>query len=511
MLWLGEVMASRNRKTRRAPRRRPIELPPPPRAQGPRRRRAGLVLFGVSLLVLVNLYVFLWSQRSVVNVYRQARVQNTTGVAGASSPEAASGAASSGAQDRSLTNLRLPQSITAAALEEEEDEALLEVEAYTVHGTIRRGDNLYGALNRVGVNRLLGDVVVRSLEHLYDFRRARPGQKFSVKLSQDRQRMLAFEFQASAGEIFRIGREGKKLVGKRVHRPVVTRVFEMVSTVHGSLWATIQGMGEDGRLLASVVAVFSWDLNMYSDIKKGDVLRLVVEKEYQGDDFLRYGRVLAAEYQGQRKRLQAFWYRAPQGAGGYYDAQGRSLHRLLLKAPLRYNRVSSPFDLKRLHPILKRVRPHLGVDYAAPTGTPIWAMGDGEVTFLGRNRAAGNMVVLEHEGGIRTVYMHMHSFRQGLKKGDKVRQRELIGTVGSTGMSTGPHLHLGLKVGGVYVDPQNYDRARRSSVSPQHRSDFQRSTAPLLNALRSLTPDPRPRKVEAGKEVTAVSQRYRER
>lgn len=502
-------MASRNRKTRRAPRRRPLELPPPPRSPGALGRRTFLALAGVSLLVLLNLYVFVWSKRSVRTVYRNAKVQATLGQKQRNQPDA--GLPKTAVSESKLLDLRIPQTITAAALEEEEDEALLEVEAYTVHGAIRRGDNLYAALKRTGVNRLLGDNIVRTLEHLYDFRKARPGQRFSVKLSQDRQRLLAFEFQASPEENFRIGRQGKKLVGSRVNKPVVTRVFEMMAPVRETLWGAFNDLGEDGRLLASFIAMFSWDLNLYTDIRKGDVIRLLVEKEFQGEEFLRYGRLLAAELQGSRRRLQGFWYRAPRGGGGYFDAEGRSLHRTLLRAPLKYSRISSPFDLNRMHPILHRLRPHLGVDYAAPTGTPIWAMADGEVIYLGRNRAAGNMVVLEHEGGVRSVYMHMHSFARGLKKGDKVRQRELIGAVGSTGMSTGPHLHFGLKVNGVYVDPEKRERPRRPPVPPHHRADFLQCITPLDGAMRALPAALQPVRRVAARSVVAVSERYRQR
>lgn len=509
MLVLVKGMASRNRKTRRTPRRRPLELPPPPRTAGVLGHRSLLVVVGVGLLVLLNLYVFVWSKRSVRTVYRNAKVQATVGQKSQSSTDAE--VAAKGVAQAKLLDLRLPHSITAAALQEEEDDALLEVEAYTVHGAIRRGDNLYSALKRTGVNRLLGDTIVRTLEHLYDFRKARPGQRFSVKLSQDRQRLLAFEFQASPGENFRIGRQGKKLVGSRVHKPVVTRVFELMAPVQETLWATFTRLGEDGRLLASFIAMFSWDLNLYTDIRKGDVIRLVVEKEFQGEEFLRYGRVLAAELQGAKRRLQGFWFRAPRGGGGYYAADGRSLHRALLRSPLKYTRISSPFDPRRMHPIIHRVRPHLGVDYAAPTGTPIWAVADGEVIFLGRNRAAGNMVVLEHEGGVRSVYMHLHAFRGGLKKGDKVRQREVVGTVGSTGMSTGPHLHFGLKVNGVYVDPEKHERVRRPPVPSHQRADFLQCITPLDGALRALPAADQPIKRVASSSVVAISERYRQR
>ncbi len=505
-------MAVRNRRTSRPRRRRKLQLPDPPRhtpsAPG---RRAGYVFLGVVALVLVNLYVFVWSRKSLRNVYRSATVKAAVpSRSGADGGVGAPGQARKPDKpDRSLLNLRLPGSITRAVLQQEEEDALLEVEAFTVHGYIRRGDNLYSALKRVGVNRLLGDIIVRTLDHLYDFRKARPGQKFSVRLSQDRRRLLAFAYQAGPGESYSIRRRGKKLVAKRVHKPVVTRTFELAAPVKGSLWETFRDLHEDGRLMAAFIAVFSWDLNLYTDVKKGDAIRLIVEKRFQGESFLRYGRLLAAEYRGQRRRLRAFWYRAPKGGGGYYDEQGRSLHRLLLRSPLKYKRISSPFDRKRMHPVLHMVRPHLGVDYAAPTGTPIWAVADGEVIYIGRNRAAGKMIVLQHEQNIRTVYMHMHRFARGLKKGSKVRQRQVIGFVGATGRVTGPHLHFGLKINGVYRDPEKAERRRLSPVPARLRADFRRSITPLSGALNALRIAQRPYKRLAGRAVTRVANHYR--
>lgn len=503
-------MVTRNRRTSRPRKRRKLELPSPPRRARAGSRRAGYVVLAVAALVLVNLYVFVWSRRSLRNVYRSSKVKAAVST-GAVNDAGASGASNrSRKPDRSLMTLRLPGTITRAALQQEEEEALLEVEAFTVHGHIRRGDNLYSALKRVGVNRLLGDTIVRTLDHLYDFRRARPGQKFDVKLSQDRRRLLAFEYQAGPGELYRIVRRGRKLIANRVHKPVVTRIFEMAAPVQGSLWGTFAALGEDGRLLAAFIAVFSWDLNLYTDVRKGDTIRLIVEKKFQGEAFLRYGRLLAVEFRG-RRRVRAYWYRAPKGGGGYFDEQGRSLHRLLLKAPLKYKRISSPFDRRRMHPILHRVRPHLGIDYAAPRGTPVWAVADGEVLYIGRNRAAGKMLVVEHEQGIRTVYMHLNGFRRGLKKGSKVRQRQVIGYVGSTGMSTGPHLHFGLKVDGVYVNPAKVTRKRRPPVSVKHRADFRRSITPLSGSLSALKVGARPYKRLAGPSVVRIATDYRNR
>ncbi len=472
-------------------------------------RLTGYVVLGVAVLVAVNLYAFVWGRKSLRNVYRTSQVDR---VRESGKKKKKAGVRAAVVRKRGPNRfLRMPRAITERTMVEQEEDALLEIEAFTVHGRIRRGDNLYSSLKRVGVNRLLGDIIVRTLDHLYNFRRARPGQKLKIRLSQDRQRLLGFEYQASPGEIYRIVRRGKKLLAMKVTRPVVTRIFELAAPVKSSLWATFKSMGEDGRLLAAFTAIFSWDLNLYTDVHPGDVVRLIVEKQFQGDELIRYGRVLAAELVGKRKRVRAFWYRPPAGSGGYYDEQGNSLHRMLLKAPLRYKRISSLFDPKRMHPVLHVIRAHNGVDYAAPQGTPIWAVADGEVVFVGRNRAAGKMIVLNHENNVRSVYMHMHGYRRGLKKGDKVRQRQVIGYVGATGMATGPHLHYGLKIGGVYVDPMKHNRTRRPPVAPKYRADFIHCITPLSGTLGSLRTGDKPIRRPAGATVLKTVKKYRGR
>jgi len=504
-------MSLSNRRTNKPRKRQKLIMPPVqrgPKEGGSRRRLTGYIVLGVIVLVVVNLYAFVWGRKSLRNVYRTSQVDRARDVAKgqAKKPNAVPGRKRGPNQF-----LRMPRAITARTMVEQEEDALLEIEAFTVHGHLRRGDNLYSSLKRVGVNRLLGDIIVRTLDHLYNFRRARPGQKYQVRLSQDRRRLLAFTYQANPGEIYRIVRRGQKLLAEKVNRPVTTRIFELAAPVKSSLWATFKDMGEDGRLLAAFTAIFSWDLNLYTDVYPGDVIRLIVEKQFQGEDHVRYGRVLAAELIGKHKHVRAFWYRPPAGSGGYYDEQGNSLHRMLLKAPLRYKRISSLFDPRRMHPIMHIIRAHNGVDYAAPQGTPIWAVADGEVVYIGRNRGAGKMLVLTHENDMRSVYMHLHGFRRGLKKGDKVRQRQVVGYVGSTGVATGPHLHFGIKIGGVYVDPLKHNRTRRPPVKSKHRADFIQCITPLSGTLSTLRPGGTPLRRPAGLTVIKTVEKYRAR
>ena len=179
------------------------------------------------------------------------------------------------------------------------------------------------------------------------------------------------------------------------------------------------------------------------------------------------------------------WW-TPPGAksGGYFDREGNSLDRVLLKSPLKFALVSSQFNPKRMHPVLHRVKGHFGTDYAAPEGTPIWAAADGRIVFRGPKGGAGNMVILSHDGGLKTLYMHLSRFEDGQKVGDRVSQKTVIGYVGQTGLATGPHLHFGLQRHGKYVDPEEIKSVPRPGVPKNHRAQFIRESRPLFERLQ---------------------------
>ena len=188
------------------------------------------------------------------------------------------------------------------------------------------------------------------------------------------------------------------------------------------------------------------------DCRPGDRFGLTVEKYFKDSEFVRYGDILAAEYRSARASHRAFLYEAENGDAGYFDTNGRSLRGLFLKSPLNYRRISSRFSQRRYHPVLKKYTPHHGIDYAAKYGTPVWATAEGIVTFIGRKGALGNYIEVRHKNGYKTGYGHLSRFRNGLRKGSRVKQKQTIGYVGATGRATGPHLHYNFYVleGGRY-------------------------------------------------------------
>jgi murein DD-endopeptidase MepM/ murein hydrolase activator NlpD len=230
--------------------------------------------------------------------------------------------------------------------------------------------------------------------------------------------------------------------------------------------------GESDTLTLAFAELFAWDIDFAHELQPGDSFRLVVEKIYRDRRFVQYGRILAAEYRQSDGTHQAYFFPWPDARGEYYTAEGRSVRASFLRSPISYTRISSGFSGARLHPVLRTVRPHLGVDFAAPAGTPVWAPADGVVLARGRDDAGGNRIALRHGGGYETHYLHLSRFAAGIMVGSRVRQKEVIGYVGSTGLSTGPHLDYRVRRGGAWVNPVKEAFPRAEQLPPQFAAEF---------------------------------------
>jgi murein DD-endopeptidase MepM/ murein hydrolase activator NlpD len=229
--------------------------------------------------------------------------------------------------------------------------------------------------------------------------------------------------------------------------------------------------------------ILAWEIDFYKDVREGDQFKVVVEKIYKGDQFIQYGTLHAVEYQRGEKIIRGIRYKED-----YYNEKGISLRKAFLKAPLRFNRISSRFSRARKHPILGGVRPHFGVDYAAPPGTPIWAVADGTVTSCGWNGGYGNQVILRHMNGYMTYYGHLSGFGLGIRKGVRVRQKQIIGYVGSTGLSTGPHLDYRLAKDSQFQNPLKATFPTGLSIEKGERDTFHQRGDEMLEWLQGDSP-----------------------
>jgi len=242
-----------------------------------------------------------------------------------------------------------------------------------------------------------------------------------------------------------------------IENPLETEVAGARARIETSLFDAGREAGMSAQtVLVLANEIFGWDIDFANDIRAGDEFSVLYQRKFQDGEYMSDGRVLAAEFVNRGKTLRAVWFESADGAvKGYYTPEGKGMRKAFLRVPIDFARVSSGFNPRRRHPITGQVRAHRGIDFAAPTGTPIYAAGDGRIEFAGRKGGYGNAVVINHGKGITTLYGHMSRFGRSARSGRAVRQGEIIGYVGSTGASTGPHLHYEYRVKGVHKNPAN--------------------------------------------------------
>lgn len=253
-----------------------------------------------------------------------------------------------------------------------------------------------------------------------------------------------------------------------------------------SLYESGLAAGLTAGLIIEMADIFGYDIDFGQDIRVGDRFTVIYEELFKNGEKLRAGNILAAEFVNQGKALRAVRYVDPQGNASYYAPEGQSLRKSFIRTPLDVFRISSNFSHGRRHPVLNRIRAHLGTDYAAPTGTPIKATGDGRVVFIGNKGGYGKVIILKHGSSYETLYAHMSRFRPGLGYGSRVKQGQVIGYVGRTGLATGPHLHYEFRVNGTHRDPRRVTLPRGNSLPRQHLEHFRATSSPLLVQLDAL-------------------------
>jgi murein DD-endopeptidase MepM/ murein hydrolase activator NlpD len=369
-----------------------------------------------------------------------------------------------------------------------EDEA--DAHEDSVEKKFNNNDTLGQVLAREGFG-AAGPQVIAALAKLCDPRSIRGGQRYVVRLGDDGA-PSAFEYQPSAILRYLVEKdeESGAWKGRKAEAAVEIKTAEAGGVVDSSLYESVQKAGESTALVGLLVEQFAWDVNFYTDTHPGDHWKVIIEKQYLAGQFYKYGRLLAAEYGGKVGTFRAFFW-AGKGAardkpGKYYDDHGLAISKTMLKTPLRYVRISSKFDLKRFHPILHVERAHLGIDYAAPQGTPVWASAAGRVVEVGLKRGSGNTIVLAHSNGIGTRYYHLSRYARGLHVGQQVKQKEVIGYVGMTGLATGPHLHFSVTKNGAFVDPSKLNVNRDAPVAD--RAGYLDAIRPRIAALKAIQP-----------------------
>jgi len=254
-------------------------------------------------------------------------------------------------------------------------------------------------------------------------------------------------------------------------------------SIQSSLFAAGAAAGMSDKVIMNMAGIFGWDIDFVKDLRPGDSFTVIYDELYRNGEKLDDGEILAAEFVNNGRHFRAVRYRDPNGNIDYYSPDGHSMRKKLIRTPVDFTRISSRFTLHRKHPILNRIRRHEGVDYAAPTGTPIKAAGDGKIVFRGRKGGYGNCIVIKHGSRYSTLYGHMSHFKRGLHVGSRVKQEQVIGYVGMTGLATGPHLHFEVRVNGTPRNPRTVDLPEAKPIDPLYRAQFLAAAKPLLEQL----------------------------
>jgi murein DD-endopeptidase MepM/ murein hydrolase activator NlpD len=354
--------------------------------------------------------------------------------------------------------------------------------------TLRRGDTLVSALGRLGIDhRASTDIATALSEGGADLRRMRAKDELEITWTLEGE-PITVRWEPSPWIGFAaVATDAGWEVQRAETRPDV-RLEAVGGEVRRSLFEAVEALGESPQLVLELVEIFSSDFDFTADTRGGDRFRLLVEKRYAGDQFVDYGQVMVAQYLSDGRVLTGVGFEPAGGRPAYYDLDGRSLRKSFLKSPLEFTRITSGFTYRRPHPVLGGVRPHLAVDYAAPVGTPVRAVADGTVLVAGWNGGNGIQVRLKHHAGYETLYNHLSRLGPGVRTGRKVTQRQVIGYVGSTGLSTGPHLDYRVAKNGRYVNPLSEKFIPGQPLEGAEHGRFLKEARTLVRRLEDASP-----------------------
>jgi murein DD-endopeptidase MepM/ murein hydrolase activator NlpD len=350
------------------------------------------------------------------------------------------------------------------------------------HVTVRSGQNLDGIFRQQGFSIALLQRILALNKDTKGLTRIQPGDVFEFKTDEAGD-LTDMRYALDEARYLIVRRHDDELSAEILQREIVTDVAETEGMIESSLFMAGKQAGLSDAMVMKLANIFGWDIDFVLDIRKGDRFMLVYEKLYREGEFLRDGEIMAATFINQGERFQAIRFEDAENSG-YFAPDGRNMRKAFLRAPLNFSYISSGFNPRRMHPVLKRLRPHNGIDYYAPRGTPVYAAGDGTVTRSAYSAANGNHVFIKHAGSIETKYLHFT--KRLVKQGQRVHQGQTIGTVGSTGLATGPHLHYEFLVNGVHRNPRTVPLPKVEPLKGESLIAFKALAAPLLAQLNRM-------------------------
>ena len=355
---------------------------------------------------------------------------------------------------------------------------------------IAPGQTFYEALAARGVPHNDIMALVKACGDFRNLRNVRSGEIFRIDVADDGGlRSLGFDLDEESYIVWH--RDGDTYRREDGNYPVTRQMRGIAGTITRSLYASLQQLDAPLALAAKMNDILGWDIDFSRDLRKGDTFGIIYEEVWKSGHLVRTGAILALEITNRGHTRRAFRFTDQDGRPGFYDPDGKNLQKQLMRAPLEYSRISSGFSNRRFHPVLKRWMPHHGVDYAAPTGTPVRAGGDGVILVAGSKKGNGRYIQIRHTNReYETFYLHLSRFAKGIRKGVQVTQGQVIGYVGATGYATGPHLDYRVKCGGHFVNPRTLKLPAAAPVAPELLDHYQALCAMYTTALVDLPAGP---------------------
>jgi len=362
-----------------------------------------------------------------------------------------------------------------------EQEPQPEPQLNVIEGSVKEKSTLYESLVKKKIPIRWIDLIVSELKPYVDFNKIKGGTyRFITDVGGE---LVKFLFEKSPTEVYEIEKGPQGYVAQKKEVPLKRYLVKVAGEIRSSLFEAMNAIGEEDQLTISFAEILAWEIDFYKDVRKGDRFQVVVEKIYKGDQFVQYGAIYAVEYQSEEKVIRGIRFHED-----YYDENGDSLKKTFLKAPLQFNRISSRFSQARKHPILGGLQPHYGIDYAAPPGTPVWAVADGTAVSVGWCGGFGKQVILRHMNGYKTYYGHLSRYGPGIRKEVSVEQKQIIGYVGSTGLSTGPHLDYRITKDGRFRNPLKEVFPACYPIGKEDIEAFQKSRDEVITIMTDTAP-----------------------
>ncbi|ROQ18306.1 murein DD-endopeptidase MepM/ murein hydrolase activator NlpD [Marinimicrobium koreense] len=348
--------------------------------------------------------------------------------------------------------------------------------------TVKSGDSLSVLFKRAGLSdRDLYELIDQAPE-ARALRRIMPGNEITFGLTPEGE-LEELVYQRDQLRSLRFARQDDAFASEELERTPDVQIAYRRATIDSSLFLAGQRAGMTDNLTMELAGIFGWDIDFILDIRRGDTFSVLFEEHFLDGEKIGNGPILAAEFTNRGKTFRAVRYVSAEGDANYFTPEGRSMRRAFLRTPVEFTRISSPFNPNRRHPVLNTIRAHKGTDYAAPRGTPVKASGDGRIKLAGRKGGYGNTVIIQHGQTYETLYAHLNAFHRNIRSGVRVKQGQIIGYVGSTGLATGPHLHYEFYVNGSVRNPVTVELPQAESVPSSELARFKSQVQPIMAEL----------------------------